>query len=694
MTALTALLEQLSRYDDDAWAALANRGLVRRARKDLEGSDPTLTDTGDSVVVQLGTHSVTFDAAGPQHARCSCPSAVACQHLVAAGIWLAEQTPQGTTSRPPSEGPLGGASDAVPTGEAAPSPVGGDGLHAELMAFTTADLVAHAGKAGHRWAHQFAADADLVDDVSITAGQQVLVTLSSPRVAFRYMGGGVGSLVPDARLPAVEKYQVAVVLLYQRAHGAEPEAPTPLPGRAATDDSLGDSRTRLRATTSRLLTDVVRLGLSHLSPAVHERFETVAVWAQGASYPRLALLLRRLANQVELLLARSAEADEQRLLDDVALAFALVNALEVAAGQGAAPAHLVGAARNRYDVVRRLELVGLGSLPWRSGSGYHGLTTVFWWPQEQRFVSLTDARPESVRGWDPRSRHTASGPWQGLVSPAAAGGARLALTSAQLSASGRLSGVESTQALVTPLDGADLVASLPVVTQWQSLESPLRARAGLLSTPDPLRDWVVLQPSGVDPARFDPVTQRLTWPLRDAAGETVTLRLGYTPFAAAAVRRLEALTPADLDDALVVCRLALSRDGLVGEPLSLVHPRRLAPEHPVESLYFSEGAAPVAVLTSPAVTRPLAAPFAAPSLLPRELLDLRGWVVATAERGTGATTGAGVVATLEQHHDRLRAVGLAAYPATIADTDAAEQLLRSHFLTLQVSALLLGRSEE
>jgi hypothetical protein len=690
------LLEQLARYDDEAWAALANRGLVRRARKDLEGTEPTMTDTGDSVVVQLGPQTVTFDAAGPQHASCSCPSAVACHHLVAAGIWLARQAvPAAPDVSAPSVD-----HDAAPT--AAPLPVGEESLHAELMALTMAELVAHAGKAGHRWAHQYAADADLVEDVSITSARRIQVTLSSPRVTFRYMGGGVASLVPDARLPALEKYQVAVALLYQRAHGAEPEAPTPLAGRHPADDSLGDSRTRLRDTTARLLTDVVRLGLSHLSPGVHERFETVAVWAQGASYPRLALLLRRLANQVELLLARSAEADEQRLLDDVALAFALVHALDVAAGQGATPAHLVGTARNRYDLVRRLEVVGLGSLPWRSGSGYHGLTTLFWWPEEQRFVSLTDARPETVRGWDPRSRHSASGPWQGLVSPAAATGAAVTLTSAQLSASGRLSGVESTQALVTALDGADLVASLPVVTRWQSLERPLRERAGLLSVPDPLRDWAVLQPTEFETTHFDPVHQRLIWTLRDTVGDPVTLRVGYTSYTAPAIRSLEALTPADLDGALVVCRLALSRDGLVGEPLSLVRPGRSSPEHPVLSLYFTEpyfsetsaaSGAPARTAT-PSAGQTRSAPFAPASLLPRELVDLRSWVVATAERGTGATTGAGLVATLEQHHARLRSVGLTAYPATVAHADAAEQLLRSHFLTLQVGALLLGHSDD
>ena len=46
---------------------------------------------------------------------------------------------------------------------------------------------------------------------------------------------------------------------------------------------------------------------------------------------------------------------------------------------GSAPApHLVGRARNTYDPVREVDVVGLGSLPWRTGSGYQGLTTLFW----------------------------------------------------------------------------------------------------------------------------------------------------------------------------------------------------------------------------------------------------------------------------------------------------------------------------
>ena len=50
---LTAVLR---RYDDDAWAALASKGLLRRARKDLEQQSPSIVADGpDSLQVALGS---------------------------------------------------------------------------------------------------------------------------------------------------------------------------------------------------------------------------------------------------------------------------------------------------------------------------------------------------------------------------------------------------------------------------------------------------------------------------------------------------------------------------------------------------------------------------------------------------------------------------------------------------------------
>jgi hypothetical protein len=686
-----SLVVQLRAWDDEAWVALANRGLLRRARKDLEQAQPAIEEEDrDQLLVRVGSHVVRFDERGPVQAECTCPSTGPCQHLVAAGLWLTSQGGSGS-------GPTTAADEFSRHDELS--------RHDQLMGFGVADLVAHAGRAGHRWAHQYASDLELERDVTVTSGRATSITLASPRVTFRYMGGGLAGLVADVPLPSLERYQAAAVLAYQRAHGTEPEAPPPPQRRTAGGaEPLEPSRARLREATHRLLLDIVRLGLSHLSPAVHERFETVAVWAQGASYHRLAVLLRRLADHVELLLARSAQADEERLLDEAALAFGLVTALEAAAAHGAAPSHLVGRSRSRYDAVRRMEVVGLGSVPWRTGSGYHGLTTLFWWPQEQRFVSVTDARPDTLAMWDPRGRHGAPGPWQGLPSPSAAAGARLLLTDAQLSGNGRLSGVERTQALVTRIDGPQLAQHLPVVTAFDALGGRAAERASLLATPDPLRDWVVLAPAEFGAASFDTAGQRLLWPVRDAGGTPLVLTVAWTAMAAPTVEHVESAAARGVPPGtLVVCRLLAAPQGLTAEPLSLVHPHRLAAEEPVEELHFEASghrAEPSPRRTGtqqdvePATT--------ARARLPRELTDLTSWHRRQAERGTAAASPAALAAELDRLHSRLRETGLDLFgplsgpdapDRAVPGSDLAERLLASHFVARQVQVLLTGSPE-
>ena len=730
MSIRESLLAQLRRFDDEAWAALASRGLLRRAHKDLESVEPSVSGGEDaSLQVHVGPHVVVFDAGGPAQASCSCPSGSTCQHIIAAGLWLAAQATTPSSAQPPAahaapvSAPAPGSA-AAETGSAATGSPSAEGaadardeaddrrLHDELMGFDTAALVAHAGRPGHRWATQFLTDLDPEAGVRVEPGRHTSISFASPRVTLRYMGGGLAALVADSRLPAIEKYQVAAVLAYQRAHGAD-LAPTQQPrGRAtASDLSLAESRRRLRASTSRLLEDTVRLGLSHLSPGVHQRYETVSVWAQGAEYHRLALLLRRLADHVELLLERSARADEHRLLDEAATAYALLAALE-AAGP-APPPRLLGAARNRYDAVRTMELLGLGAVPWRAASGYRGLTTMFWWPSESRFVSLTEARPETLRGFDPRRVYESPGPWRGLGAPSAATGARVRLTDAQLSVSGRLSGVGRTHASITPLAGRELAAELPTVAEWSALEH--RPGVGLLDAPDPLRAWAVVAPAVFGAARFDPVGQELTWPVFDGSGSALRVSVPYSPETAHLIGLLERLAAVGVPEGtLLVCRVRTSAAGLTAEPLSLIHPGRLAPESPVVALHFhdpaaaeadtsaarSHGAQPRAssspsglALGGPVAEPPEAGPSAGVVPQPAALHDLRLWLLRQAERGTGAAPPGVVSSELLARHRRLRDIGLDLFPITTQGEDPAVLLLRSHFIVRQVNALISGEPE-
>ncbi len=702
---MSSVLDQLgallARFDDDSYVALANRGLVRRARKDLEQQQVDIIEQGAAhVVLSFGAQRIRFDQRGPAHAQCDCPASGICQHILAAAMGLQQKLQASATQS--------GQDDEPAVDPLAP-------LQATLLAITTAELARHAGKAGYRWAWQYVQDLETEHALVISGSQHLVLALQRPRLTLRYMGGGLDALIADAELAQIEKYRVAVVLAFQRAHGRELTPPEPTSRQRtqaldlgmdhalaeSRDTSLDESRARLRASLRKILAESVELGLAHLSQGIHERYSTLAVWAQGAEYHRLALLTRRIADHVEMLLERAGGADELRLLDEITIALALVCALDAAAAQGAAPRQLVGRARSRYEATASLELFGLGAQAWRSPAGYVGLTMIFWSPAEQAFMSCTDARPQAQRGFNPIARYKAAGPWAGLGAPAQTTGYRVILQGAQVNDAGRLSTADSASATVLPLDTATLVHQLKPWESWvDMLTARGEQRASLLAEPDPIKDWVTLRPAQFGKARFDDARQTLIWPLLDGEGHVLAAEMPFDEYSRHAIERVERLGPSELaPGTLVIARLrASAQGGVVAEPLSLV--RAGARDSCVDALHFDD--APAQGMASALLERvkrllpsrdlPMqeAAHFSA---APIALRELRHELQRQAERGSAPENAERALAELMQHADRLVDAGLTAFRAALDRSGSqGERLLRANYLCLQCERLMLGEA--
>lgn len=702
---MNSVLEQLgtllARFDDDSYVALANRGLVRRARKDLEQQKVDIIEQGAAqVVVSFGAQRIRFDHRGPAHAQCDCPASGICQHILAAAMGL-QQTLQASATQ-------AGQADEPAVDPLAP-------LQAALLTISAAELARHAGKAGYRWAWQYVQDLEPEHELVISGSQHLVLALQRPRLTLRYMGGGLDALIADAELAQIEKYRVAAVLSFQRAHGRELTPPEPTSRQRtqaldlgmdhaladSRDASLDESRARLRASLRKILAESVELGLAHLSQGIQERYSTLAVWAQGADYHRLARLTRRIADHVELLLERAGGADELRLLDEVSIALALVCALDVAAAQGAAPSQLVGRARSRYEASASLELFGLGAQAWRSPAGYVGLTMIFWSPADQAFMSCTDARPQAQRGFNPIARYKAAGPWAGLGAPAQTTGSRVMLHGAQVNDTGRLSAADSASATVLPLDTTTLVHQLKPWESWvDMLTARGEQRASLLAESDPMKDWVTLRPAQFGQAQFDDARQTLIWPLLDGEGHMLAAEVPFDEYSRHAIGRVERLGPSELaPGTLVIARLRASTQGsVVAEPLSLV--RVGARDSCVDALHFDD--APAQGMASALLERvkrlvpsrdlPMqeAARFSA---APIALRELRHELQRQAERGSAPENAERALAELMQHADRLADAGLTAFRTALDRSGSAgERLLRANYLCLQCERLMLGEA--
>lgn len=557
---LNKIVAIVSGFDDGAWEALASTGLLRRARKDIEKGIAIEVQgvERESLQIKVLAFVVSMPASGPANARCSCSAPGVCQHIIAAGLYL--QTFTAAADEP----------KVVHTT---------DSIRAEITLLTSDRLKAWAGSADYR------AGVALLEKNSlppvISYEDTVVVRLLPTGIEARFVpGAGLeGMILPQ---PQKKRAGVAAVLALRQSLGLA--IPTESVQKALVDLS-GTPRTpkEILDSACTLFEEAVAVGLSHVSAMLADRLVTLAVSAQGANLYRVSLGLKSVADEVRSILQREARADEARLLVTMASIYALMDAIRSASDTR--NVKLAGTPRGQYLEVPEIELSGVGAYTWQTGSGYSGLTVLFWSALSKEFLSWADARP-AERRFDPRQRFFADGPWDGALSPQQVSSASLKLRHARRTANGRLSSSTKTRALVlAPTDPSALEFGDRLFTSWLSLFEYVWQKQSLgLREPNPLDLIAVLQPARYGAKEFDSIEQTLTWDLYDEAGKVLVLSLPFRDWSKESVAILENLSPPAGSSWRFVVRLALRDNELAVEPISIL--RANDPETRVFQLAF------------------------------------------------------------------------------------------------------------
>jgi hypothetical protein len=544
--------------DEAALTALSNKGLVRRARKDLETLAPRIVgESGE--FLQVGIEEWTVEVSlRPAESRCGCPASGVCRHILAALIHLGTPTePAGSEVQPP--------------------PVCGE----ELLAITDEDLRRWAGSAGVKRAL-----------IEVAAGLVVECTDGAPWVAreprwnveCRWLpGGGLAGMLCSCHADGACVHKVAAVLAWQAQRGRRDIARE----ETALAESAGAPRTRdeVRTSVSETLAEMVGLGLSRVAPTTEARIKTLATSAHGVDLPRLERLLRGLADEVGAWLRRDAQASSEAILTRAAVVAALNTALEHPKPS------LVGRHRSRYDRVGELDLVGMGARAWRTRSGYAGLTVYLWDLRGGRWNTWTESRPVTTPGFSPVARFSAPGPWAGCESPAHAAAHCFRLAAAWRNPQGRLSGRESSTmvlvgARMDALDGH-------VIRSWALLAPKAWELFSVgLTESEEMGHLVLLQPKAWGRCAYDEVFQEIRAEVVDEAGRSLVLALSNTDENRKAIDALEAATHSA--PPRILGSLHLRRGVLAVEPISLIR------EENVQSLGLDGQAASSAMSTAEA----------------------------------------------------------------------------------------------
>ena len=161
-----------------------------------------------------------------------------------------------------------------------------------------------------------------------------------------------------------------------------------------------------------------------------------------------------------------------------------------------------------------------------------------------------------------------------------------------------------------------------------------------------------------------------------------------------AIGRLEAMGGNLPAGALVVARVIRRRGRLVGEPLSLVLPRRAI--NPIDALHFDDGpegrpsALVERLLKSHTPDRPVPGnDEPRPAAVPVALAELRALIEAEAQRGCAGVAPGVIHDRVAQAHRNLRHAGMSLFTDPAPTVSPPETLLRSLFLVQLVEQALV-----
>ena len=546
-------------FDDASWEALASKGLLRRARKDIEKGVEfeRVDDSIDLLTFKVATFVVSIGPSGPADASCTCPSAGVCQHIIAVGLHLQEL------------GAESGVHTSVLTSEM---------IRDEISLITTEFLKKWAG-AEYR-AGQTLLEKNSFDPI-IEYRDTVVIRLMPSALEVRYVpGGGLDGMIAPGAHP--KRSAVAGLLALKKSLGIEVPV---IASQQQLLDTGGTPRTKEEILNSAcsVLEDAINVGLTHVSAVLADRLKTLAVSAQAANLPRVSLALKSVADECESILNRESRANESRLLFAMARLYALMDAIR--STNSSSRVDLIGTARRQYVDVPEIELAGVGAYTWKTSSGFRGLTVLFWSNSSKEFLSWSEARPAEQQ-FDERQRFFADGPWEGAQSPKQLAASTFKLRNARRTADGRLSGSSKTKALVLANTvPQELHFDSRSFETWSELGRYVTSAQSIgLRESKPLDMVVVLEPRSYGTRRFDPIAQTFYWELYDKLNRPLVIALPFSHSTRTAIELLEKLQPPENILWRFVSRLTLRDGQLWAEPISIL--RHDSPQNPVFQLGF------------------------------------------------------------------------------------------------------------
>lgn len=464
-----SLARLIAAMDEPALIAAGSKGLVVRAKKDVEAGRVTLGENG---VAEVVGESVELSATSLSEAKCTCPATGVCRHILATVLALRAAEPEAETDETATD------TEALPA----------------VSAF---ELAAVERFAGADWPNAVALASEGVADQG-TGTVTIRFVQTEESVAFAREQSLKQAIYKGPSEARRRRVVAAAALVLAQARGVD------LPEAAVKSGPRADPRTLAEA---RQAIEEAALALAAGTlPVARERLFTMAISARAEAVPRLASELRGVSRRMDPDALRRAEETPIALLMSLARAHALTLALEVAPEDSA----LCGVLARSFVPSGRRELAFLGAETWRAASGAAGFTAIFADLNSGTLHRAVHARAAGTDlNFDPRSAWNL--PLWSLAPPARLGNQRIVLPDAALAPDDGLGLTQRAEWAGSQVALDDLKSCGAATDSLDALETMAESQIGLGLRARPGEAFAVVLPKHVYPPEFDPYAQKTSW---------------------------------------------------------------------------------------------------------------------------------------------------------------------------------------
>lgn len=512
----------------------ANKGLYKRALKDLEGvQEVIVAETDGALAVTLDGVAVTLREKLADSA-CACPSKTVCKHMVMAVLCAAEVARVTAADAPEPSSP-------IPVDEANPAaqpPESAEPPEEPFAALKNADPAALRKQAGKRL---FDDALRLVQEgwtAVFTQGEMLAARIDTENVTVYFpREDSIARAVCKCGAQGLCRHKLIAILSYL-GQANLPQAPESESG------PLDRALLAMLGQADRFVVGMLDKGLVCAGETDAEAAIQLSIRLEAGA-ANLSRAFRRLATEMENLLEKNAAFRQEEAF---ALLSRLHNTLSLLLrhpGDGATAAKLLESGRSDYRPSPAGTFLGLGAYPWRTQSGFFGITALLWHEEKQRLCTYTSGMAgyyektagfstvESLRDQLSRPDH-----WQDCVTIAALSSHRFRLRNLRINAQGRVSsGKQTACSLDAPTCPADL-AALPILADPERPPEPEPYAYFPRKRPE---EALIVPAVSLAEVFFDRVEQTLRFFFCDAQGRRIPGALAFSELTEQAIRSLETL---------------------------------------------------------------------------------------------------------------------------------------------------------